>query len=42
MEGLLKDITKAEAVHVVNNNAAAVYLVLSTLAFGRVVIVSRG
>lgn len=42
VEDLLCNITGAEAAMVVNNNAAAVMLVLSTLAKGREVIVSRG
>lgn len=42
LEEILKILTGVEATFVVNNNAAAVLLVLSTLADGREVIVSRG
>jgi len=42
LESIICDITGSEAAMVVNNNAAAVMLVLSTLAKGKEVIVSRG
>lgn len=42
VESILCELTGAEAAMVVNNNAAAVMLVLSTLCGGREVIVSRG
>lgn len=42
LEDIIAEITGGEAAMVVNNNAAAVMLVLSTLAKGKEVIVSRG
>jgi len=42
VEDILCELTGAESALVVNNNAAAVLLVLGTLAEGREVIVSRG
>jgi L-seryl-tRNA(Ser) seleniumtransferase len=41
-ESLLTSITGAEAAVVVNNNAAATMLILSALASGREVVISRG
>jgi L-seryl-tRNA(Ser) seleniumtransferase len=42
IEPLLNDILGCEAATVVNNNAAAVFLILNTLAGGKEVVVSRG
>ncbi len=42
LEGILKELTGAQAALVVNNNAGAVFLTLNTMARGREVIVSGG
>jgi L-seryl-tRNA(Ser) seleniumtransferase len=42
LESLLQEVLRCEASTVVNNNAAAVFLILNTLASGREVVVSRG
>jgi len=42
LESVLPEVLGCEAAAVVNNNAAAVFLILNTLAAGREVVVSRG
>jgi L-seryl-tRNA(Ser) seleniumtransferase len=42
LDSLLREVLGCEAATVVNNNAAAVFLILDTLAAGREVVVSRG
>jgi L-seryl-tRNA(Ser) seleniumtransferase len=41
LESLMQEVLSCEAATVVNNNAAAVFLILNTLALGREVVVSR-
>ncbi|HIC97852.1 MAG TPA: L-seryl-tRNA(Sec) selenium transferase [Aquificaceae bacterium] len=42
VEEILKELTGAESALIVNNNAGAVFLILSALAKGKEVIISRG
>ena len=42
VESLLQEVLGCDAATVVNNNAAAVFLILNTLAAGKEVVVSRG
>jgi L-seryl-tRNA(Ser) seleniumtransferase len=42
IESLLQEVLGCESATVVNNNAAAVFLILNTLASGKEVVVSRG
>ena len=42
LESLMQEVVGCEAATVVNNNAAAVFLILDTLASGKEVVVSRG
>jgi L-seryl-tRNA(Ser) seleniumtransferase len=42
LEPLLQEVLDCEAATVVNNNAAAVFLILNTLAPGKEVVISRG
>lgn len=42
LEALARAVPAAEAVHVVNNNAAALVLVATVLAAGREIVISRG
>ncbi len=42
LDSLLQEVLGCEAAAIVNNNAAAVFLILNTLASGREVVVSRG